>query len=364
MAQRSPILLGVPLLIVSVIVCLAIGEAASRTLHLSKTWTSYVAGREMNLAETLTKQSVGFTRIAGTRFSMPFNQTFIINAAGFRDREFTTVKPAGTVRIAFLGDSVMEGYAVEAGARISEVVRAALAGADDRPWEAMNFGVAGHSTADELVVLRDHALRYAPDAVIVQVGWNDFADNVRKLPVVDGTGGGADVPAVLAPAPPRGGVKGFLQAHSAFYLTMAERYSLFRLRRGGTNALLDRVLATSQDEWASTERLLTRIAEISRARGARVVVTYVPLDVEVQAARDRDASVASDRIEAMARAHPDVTFADSLTPLRARRAEGLFVDDAHLSSVGHRVVGMAVADALARAGFSRRPRSVRPAAAR
>jgi lysophospholipase L1-like esterase len=346
MAQRNPILLGAPVLLVSIIGCLAIGEAASRALHLSRTWTSYIAGREMNLAATLTRESVGFRRIAGTKFPMPFNQTFTINAAGFRDREFTLANPRGAIRVAFLGDSVMEGYAVDADARMSEVARAAVAASHGGVYETLNFGVAGHSTADQFVVLRDHALRYEPRIVVVQVGWNDFADNVRKLPLVDGSGIHPDVPAVLARPEPQRGVKGFLQAHSAFYLTIAERYSLFRLRRGGPNALLDRVLATTEDEWASTARLLRLIVDATQARGARVVVTYVPLDVEVQAARDEDARVASEQIGAMCRAMPGTVCVDALTPLRAHRDETLFVDDAHLSTAGHRLLGAELAAAL------------------
>lgn len=344
MSARSPWQFGLPLLLLSVLICLAVGEAASRALQLSSTWTSYIAGRNMNLAETLTKQSVGFTRIPGMTFPMPFNQTFSINRAGFRDRDFATAKRAGTARVAFLGDSVMEGYAVDAEARMPNIARKLLFAEKRSQYEMLNFGVAGHSTADEYVVLRDIALAYHPDIVVVQMGWNDFNDNLRKLPVIEHTAREVDVPAILPAAAPAGGLKGFLQAHSAFYLTIAERYSLLRLRHGGSNDLLDRVIATTAEESAATDRLVAMIAAAA-GPGIPVYVIYVPLDVEVQTAREQDARVLSDRVQAMCRAHR-VSCIDALTPLRAHRGEALYVDDAHLTSAGHRLVGAAIAAAL------------------
>ena len=142
-------------------------------------------------------------------------------------------------------------------------------------------------------------------------------------------------------------MKGFLQNHSAFYLAVAERFNLFRLHRGASNPLLASVLTTSEEEWTSTERVLTMLADLCRAQGITLVVTYVPLDVEVQSSREADGRFASDRIEAMCRAH-QIIFVDSVRVLRSHPADALFVDDAHPTAAGHRVLGEAIGAALLR----------------
>lgn len=197
-------------------------------------------------------------------------------------------------------------------------------------------------------MLRDVALSYQPDIVVLQVGWNDFADNLRKRPVVEHAATETGVVAILPPSAAETGVTGWLQSHSAFYLTIAERYSLWRLRRGGSSRLLERVLATTPAEWAATDQLLAMVAAAGRAHGVPVFVVSVPLDVEVQTQRKADAQMTSDRVQAMTRAYGSLSFVDALTPLRSHRSETLFADDADLTAAGHRLVGAAIAAALSR----------------
>ncbi|HSF09695.1 MAG TPA: hypothetical protein VLA60_09785 [Nitrospirales bacterium] len=108
-----------------------------------------------------------------------------INSLGLRDREHPLEKPVGTFRIALLGDSYTEAMQVPTeqiyGARLEHELSdcPSLAG---RQVEAMNFGVSGFSTAQELLVLRHKASPYDPDLVLLAFySENDIRGNLREL---------------------------------------------------------------------------------------------------------------------------------------------------------------------------------------
>ncbi len=69
------------------------------------------------------------------------------NSLGFRDREFSVPKPAGTLRMAVLGDSFIEGLAEKQGDTIPKVLERELQTKYKGPVEVMNCGVRGGSPA-------------------------------------------------------------------------------------------------------------------------------------------------------------------------------------------------------------------------
>jgi hypothetical protein len=104
---------------------------------------------------------------------------FRINAQGFRaDRDFAIEKPAGTVRIATLGDSMTAGYE----ARQEHIYPAIIERYLQRQGihaEVLNAGVSGFSTAEELVVLEHYLLQFHLDFVVLAFFQNDYDDNVK-----------------------------------------------------------------------------------------------------------------------------------------------------------------------------------------
>ena len=108
-----------------------------------------------------------------------------INQHGLRDREHTLAKPAGTYRIAILGDSYAEAMQVELERTFWSLLpprleRCGFAGG--RRIESVNFGVSGYGTADELLTLRERAWRYDPDMVLLAFfPGNDVRNNSRAL---------------------------------------------------------------------------------------------------------------------------------------------------------------------------------------
>jgi hypothetical protein len=112
-----------------------------------------------------------------------------INSDGLRDREHSLSKPPETIRIAVLGDSYPEALSVSPeeafwwvmGEKLQEC--GPVAG---KRIEALNFGVSGYGTAQELLTIREQVWKYSPDIVMLAVTTNnDITDNLRELKKTD-----------------------------------------------------------------------------------------------------------------------------------------------------------------------------------
>jgi hypothetical protein len=108
-----------------------------------------------------------------------------INSDGLRDREHSLAKPAGTLRIAVLGNSYTEAMQVPLEQTYWAVMERELARAglpDVRNVEVINFGVGGFGTAQELITLRTKVWKYHPDVVLLAfLTGNDVLYNLREL---------------------------------------------------------------------------------------------------------------------------------------------------------------------------------------
>lgn len=108
-----------------------------------------------------------------------------INSRGLRDREHTLEKPAGVYRIAVLGDSYAEALQVDLEETFWSLLPARLAACGFQAGqriEAINFGVSGYGTAQELLTLRQRVWAYDPDLVLVAFfPGNDVRNNSRRL---------------------------------------------------------------------------------------------------------------------------------------------------------------------------------------
>ena len=112
-----------------------------------------------------------------------------INSDGLRDREHAKSKPAGTLRIAVVGDSYAEAFQVEREKAFWSVLEARLKGCPalrGREVEVINFGVSGYGTAQELLTVREKVWAYSPDVVLLAVTTNnDVLDNSRALKLTE-----------------------------------------------------------------------------------------------------------------------------------------------------------------------------------
>jgi hypothetical protein len=104
-----------------------------------------------------------------------------INRNGFRGPDYPERKPPGTFRVAVLGDSYVEAIQVPEDKTLTMVIGRELGQCPvlkGKRVEAMNFGVDGYGTAQELITLRRKVWQYAPDAVVLAIFLgNDVRNN-------------------------------------------------------------------------------------------------------------------------------------------------------------------------------------------
>ncbi len=97
-----------------------------------------------------------------------------VNSLGFREREFACPKPAGTFRVAVIGDSLTWGAGLAVEERYTDRLQALLRERNPgREVEVLNFGLAGCPTAVEAGILAHVAPIVEPDLVIVGFCAND-----------------------------------------------------------------------------------------------------------------------------------------------------------------------------------------------
>ena len=110
---------------------------------------------------------------------------FEVNRYGFRHGLREPRKPAGTFRVAVLGDSFVEAFQVPYEQSLCAVLERELARCPSlagRSVEVMNFGVSGYGTAQELLMLRHYVWDYEPDVVLLAFfAGNDLRNNARDL---------------------------------------------------------------------------------------------------------------------------------------------------------------------------------------
>jgi GDSL-like Lipase/Acylhydrolase family len=102
-----------------------------------------------------------------------------INSRGFRDHEYPLEKPAGTYRIAVIGDSIAFGYCTDdvllpiddVFAKVLE--RRLNADVSRRQVEVINMSVSGYDTPQEVEFLEQKGLVFQPDLVVVAYCLND-----------------------------------------------------------------------------------------------------------------------------------------------------------------------------------------------
>lgn len=100
---------------------------------------------------------------------------FRTNAYGMRDSDYPLDKPAGTFRVAVIGDS----FSMPAGVELEDAYFKRLetslgARFPDTRFEFMNFAVDGYQLPQYLATVREKALRFRPDLVLIGFCPNDY----------------------------------------------------------------------------------------------------------------------------------------------------------------------------------------------
>lgn len=128
----------------------------------------------LGIAVGLAAAEIGVRIYYGT---LPKAPEYRMNRRGYRDVEHALAKPAGTTRIAFVGDSYTFGAMVEFdrifSTRTGELLRRLY---PRRSIEVLNFGVRGANIVKDLNRFKASGLRFDPDVVVFGFVLNDFTN--------------------------------------------------------------------------------------------------------------------------------------------------------------------------------------------
>jgi lysophospholipase L1-like esterase len=303
-----------------------------------------------------------------------------VNRLGLRDRELAVPKPAGTVRILGVGDSVTFGYGVRLEETYLKVMEARLnAGARGGVrYEVVNAGVEERGLDGYYHALRALAPALEADLVVIGIVLND----IQRYDDLERPAGPRD--AALDGGLARR-VHGVLlrRSHLYFASVLAARSLLYRLHVLDIADLYGSPLrAVRQDDaplaraWASSLHVLERLVALSRALGIRLVLVVFPVEVQLDAGSiaryrtDYGVTVPAQaldgepqrRLLAFGAAH-DVPVIDLMPALRRVGGGDLYLrtglirfDPVHPSLRGHRIVGEAIHRALVERGLLREAR--------
>jgi hypothetical protein len=287
-------------------------------------------------------------------------------------------------QVALLGDSFAWGYGVERQDRFSDRLEAFLRG-----WNVQNYGVCGYGTDQELLVLRQSALKIAPKLVIVEFAIGNDLDNIMstkayKLPkpsfvLADGALRltGVPVPRIENwQRAARTELRDFMTVHLRIYAWARSRWGglrsralgLFGIVRDGANQK-GRLRLYERDAspryaggWALAEALLGAMRDDAAGAGARLVVLVVPDRLQVEdslweelvheldldpAGYDRD--LPDRRLKEIAD-RLGIPIVDPLARQRRLAAQGhlLFIPgDRHWNAEGHAVAADALGEVVA-----------------
>lgn len=343
---------------------------------------------------------LGFRGIPGFRQELADDEgryELALNRDGVRGRELPAApapRPAGEMRVLFVGDSFLVGQAVREEQLVTSRVEAALR-ARGLDAEAYNLSAIDWGTAQELLALRRSGPALAPDAVVLFLyPANDLINNTRALAQRTTVSAGDPIRPYLEPEHDALRVR-YLQPWRAWLRRHSRLFAVLERRVLGTRAVapiredyaqrLRQGLAPREDfelfrphrdagdpwaaAWSQSFALLRAFRRECEALGARLVVVVVPsayqvvrnpkaLRLDVLSRRARGVGLDElldwnlpERELARFFAEEGIEALFLLGPLRESAAAGasVFARDEHLTARGHEIAALAVASRLAAA---------------
>jgi hypothetical protein len=329
-----------------------------------------------------------------------------VNSQGMRDREHRVEKPDGVYRIAVLGDSYTEGKQVPVDSTFWWLLPDRLERCGfqaGKHIETLDFSASGYGTAQELILYRELAERYAPDLVILQVnGGNDIRNNSRTLETEN------DRPFYVLDAADSLRLDTSFTTRPRFRLMTSSARTIFRTLESYSRVLqlihavrhvdprkrreeqfaiaeagLDEPELTSpsdpqwKDAWRVTEALIGELAREAARHQASALVVTVPWPARIlpdttarvafaKRAGVTDLDYPDRRLEAFGKANNIWLLPLAPGMGEAAAAEHAFLNGfgdhlgiGHWNSAGHRVAAEVIANALCSSPGGRRAESPR-----
>jgi lysophospholipase L1-like esterase len=236
--------------------------------------------------------------------------------------------PAGTFRIALLGDSVAAAIELPYEQRMSTLVQEALAGEVTGDVEVLNFAVNGYNTLQEAMLLEELASRFDPDLLILQYCVNDFHPSGQPLR--------------------------FFVRQSPSYAVEFLRYQLMRLHPGfgyPPAEYWEELYRTDDAGWDSVSRGFDRVIDYARKQGIKALLVIFPT-VSHGGWFEGDAVGRHERVAKLARSS-GLDVLDLLPVYAKQTVEELRFkpwDTFHPNALGHRLAAEAIVGKLSEMG--------------
>lgn len=373
----------------ALLVCVAVVEGAARL------YAARVSGPAGSRRDPLLRHSprFGWDKPPGEAAYLrreEYGVRLEINPLGLRGPLRPYARAEGRRRILLLGDSFVEGYAVEEAETVRARLEDALA-ARGTPAEVLNGGTHGWSTDQELLFFLDEGRLYQPDLVVLFFYYNDLMGNtLRELkPWFELGAGGLELRNVPVPPPPPGADRAVSKPFRLRPLHGSVALRLVSGRTAASNLGLNHWLAdlglaeraeiedppremwpfrqpadpAVGEAWTLTGALLSALRAAVEENGGRLVVFYVPARFELDArvwqltaerfrmGRKWEPFRVRERLEKLAR-DLGLDFVDPSEALRAAergRQKAYFPLDGHWSAEGHRLAAQALLPVARRA---------------
>jgi hypothetical protein len=290
-----------------------------------------------------------------------FKVTIRQNQWGFRGGSLDKAK-GQRQRVLVLGDSFTYGVGVEDDETFSARLEQLEPG-----LEVINTGANGYGTGQELLLLRDEGLAFAPDIVVLAFFWNDIRNNVER-PVLRFSlhDGQLVYPARRDGLPP---VATEPRRHAWLRYSYAYRFASDRLKslrfwikvRLGEPLDDDPPFTPSERAaaWEVEYALIREVQELCRTHGAKLLLVLIPEQLQVEPEAkvlglvEADYQTQGPLLEFAAR--ENIAALDLLPALRAehaRNAEPLYYrEDRHFRPRAHQIAGEAIQGELRARGW-------------
>jgi lysophospholipase L1-like esterase len=261
-----------------------------------------------------------------------------VNAAGMRDdREYPLSKPAGVRRVVVLGDSFSFAGKVALEQTFPKQLEARMNAAEPGRYEVLNLAVPGYNSRQQMLLLAERGLAYAPDLVLVAFVLNDAVPAAQLVPRH-----------ARVPLRARRLLKRLLLVQ--FLAGAAKRLPAIlagRRFKGGSEAA---DLVPGSPGWATVQASLLEIQRLAAQGGADMLVAIWPMFEGL----DGDYPFGAEHAQ-VARLCADhgIDVLDLLPTFKGTKPDALWVarDDHHPNADAQRAVAEALFGALRRRGF-------------
>jgi len=255
------------------------------------------------------------------------NNPYSINSLGFRDYEYALEKPEGVFRIIAIGDSYTFGKGIALEYTYPKLLEKKLRGLGKR-IEVLNFGVYGYNTVQEYWMIKEKAILFHPDMIIILYTLNDPA------------------PAITLKESKQNKFKLFLTEHIYTYRLVAKAYSIYKLNDSERIDRYDYMLHNESFEgWKNTVVAFRQISDLSKENN---ITTLMFIQPELYSLDNYPFVDLHYQVKHSAEVEGLHTF-DLLPYFKGKNEKSLWInrfEDRHPNEKGHEIIASGIFDIL------------------